>query len=375
VIAKYGELRQILNTVETAFNDAARQLAAIPNSLTATVESWATSLALIPTGAQAASEATTKQAAATAEVGAAQVKTSADVDALNKKLEEQSALFGKTATEADIHKLALAGATDGQLAYARTVAEFLKVQKAVHGAGDLIAQLREEIDTFGMAAAQADVYKLAVAGAAPEQVRLAQALGAQLQELEDNKKLMEELDAEAKGVFEDTRTPAEKLGREMQLLKNLLSEGKIDLETFGRAKQKLDKQLAEDTGAAQLKESLMTPLESFRKEMDRLNKLSVDGLIDSETFNRAGAKAFNDLQQQTPSAEQGQAQRPGALDLGSKEAYSAILNFRGMGDNDPIKDVARTAKAQLQQVERQTSLMERMVGALQLGKAEPVKGI
>ena len=52
-----------------------------------------------------------------------------------------------------------------------------------------------------------------------------------------------------------------------------------------------------------------------------------------------------------------------AAELGSKEAYSAIIKHQAGGDKDAIKDVAKTAKDQLGEAKKQTAALQKLAAA------------
>jgi hypothetical protein len=168
--------------------------------------------------------------------------------------------------------------------------------------------LKEQIATFGMAEEEAQLYKLAVAGATPEMLAQARALLMQSKAQKDAKKLADdrkkaeedirkEMESEAKSIINATRTPAEKMQAEAAKLDKLHGAGLLDDETYNRGRRKIDK----DAGLT------------------------------------------------------GETKFAGALELGSKEARSALLRASGSGGDNKLTDIN----------ESQLATQRQMLGALQ----------
>lgn len=94
--------------------------------------------------------------------------------------------------------------------------------------------------------------------------------------------------------------------------------------------------------AKRFTEEAMTPLEKFQAEQQKLTSLLQAGLIDQTTVDRITADAQKSLQ----GPGQDKPKRAAALDLGSKEARSAMLDFKaGRANEEPAKKTAtNTAK-------------------------------
>lgn len=155
---------------------------------------------------------------------------------------------------------------------------------------ELTAKLKEQADTIGMTAAQADIYKLKMAGATESELANAQAQAERIKAAEQGQKDQ----ASAKSYFDGTRTAAEKLEAELGKIADLKAKGLIDDDTAGRAATKA----AEGSGAA------------------------------------AGDRSAPKL--------------AGAATLGSTEGYSAIvaaLSGRGTGANKVEQNTKATADA------------------------------
>lgn len=175
---------------------------------------------------------------------------------------------------------------------------------------DLTASLKDQIATFGMSSAEAEIYKLQLQGASTAELSEARSLAAQLEGLEESKKTREEMESSAKSIFEATRTP----------------------------------------------------LEQFEKKLEELQKLSDNGLIDDDTFARAAAKARNELGGT-------EVQFSGPMELGSNEARSTILRHQfGSQQIDPQKESVNLSKQQLKAQQETNVLLKRMAGQ----KPDPV---
>jgi hypothetical protein len=170
--------------------------------------------------------------------------------------------------------------------------------KAVRGIGDSFSDsskkikemtdaLKLQIATYGKSAADVEVYKLQQAGASSAVIAGAQAMATQYNALEKQHKAMDEWKSESKKIFED----------------------------------------------------VMTPLEKYNKQIDKLKNLQANGLIDQTTVDRGTKDAKKDYDKDTTSSKAHSA----ALERGSVEERSVVLAYRAGGQsNDPIKAVAKS---------------------------------
>lgn len=154
---------------------------------------------------------------------------------------------------------------------ARLASQNLGLGKSMETVGDAIKgvtdKLQEQVATFGKSASEVELYKLAQQGATAEQLAGARALTEQLKGLEKSKKAQDDLENFAKG----------------------------------------------------LKDKTLTPLEKYRQELGKVQEAFDKGLIDQTTFDRGQKAAGKEL------GGNGPAKFAGALDVNSKEGYSAIL--------------------------------------------------
>ena len=169
------------------------------------------------------------------------------------------------------------------------------------GIEDLQKSLKEQIDTFGMSSVEADIFKLKMQGAADEQLANVRALADQLKA----KEKLKELEDKAKDVIESTRTP----------------------------------------------------LEEFEAKLSELQTLRTNGLLDSDQFQRAVDAAKGDIGDFSPKFAS-------VAELGSQEARSSILRHQFGGLDDPQKEAAKTAKAQLEQAKLLPPLLKTIASKL-----------
>lgn len=157
------------------------------------------------------------------------------------------------------------------------------------------------IELFGKNDAEKKVFDLQKQGATEAQLAPLRAQAAQLQNLEEQKKAMDELK--------------------------------------GKAKSYLDASL--------------TPLQKFKKEREEITKAFGAGLLDEQQKNQAIQKAFQDT------VGKGEVKHSGALDFDSKEARSVILaNMNGNNAGDWQKQLTKIGSDQLVETKRQTTILE-----------------
>jgi hypothetical protein len=150
------------------------------------------------------------------------------------KMREEADVFGMDSREAEIHKLALQGATEAQLEQARALAEAAKQRELAQTASETIAALNLQGDTMLMTAQQAELYKLAIKGLADEQLDAVHASQLYVEGQESLKKIKEVAEA----LTQEMRTPMEVFDDRVMELNELLDRGAITLETYARAIEK-----------------------------------------------------------------------------------------------------------------------------------------
>lgn len=137
------------------------------------------------------------------------------------------------------------GGTARDVREARDLTVGIGMREASADALDLGLKLRSEAGAFGMSARQAQLYQMQLRGARPEVLRMAAAHARNLDAMEQAKAKADELAAAGRSTFEATRTPTEKLDREVRGLREQRAAGVIDDETFRRAGTAAAKQAAE----------------------------------------------------------------------------------------------------------------------------------
>lgn len=244
---------------------------------------------------------------------------------LNAKLQQQIDLYGLVGTAREIAALKGRGLTDAQVA--ETIAlqhqrdlldeqaeeakalsdHYTNLEKSIDS---FTSSLDKQIATFGLGSREAKLYELAVAGATEQELAAARAKAAHLDALERQKKAADEAT---------------------------------------KAQQKLADE------AARLFEETRSPFEKLREEWDRLKELRRQGLIDDDLLERGKTQAIDrfhaaEKQQQDRHGDASrEAKHPNAaLTRGSAEAYSAVVKFINPRDQvqkkslEELKAIRRT---------------------------------
>ncbi len=89
-----------------------------------------------------------------------------------------------------------------------------------------------------------------------------------------------------------------------------------------------------------LTESLETPVEALARRMEEVNRLSEFGAITDETRQRALQQIAKEAEQGTDAGDIGPTRFSGAMEAGSREAYSAILAASGAQREQQDKKIA-----------------------------------
>ena len=173
----------------------------------------------------------------------AAAKLDAALEKTNASLREQIATAGMSADEVERWKLAQMGATETQLAHIAALQQFADVAQgtaeAQQGVEDLTSSLVEQIETFGMSREEAELWKLAQAGASDTSVETARALSAELKAMREHQKLMKEGEQLTKAM----RTPLQEYRDELAHLQEMRDAGAISEETYARAVRKTTDEL------------------------------------------------------------------------------------------------------------------------------------
>jgi hypothetical protein len=127
-----------------------------------------------------------------------------------------------------------------------------------------------------------------------------------ISEVKKQEEALKALESQAKRVFEDTRTPAERYRAEVQKLDDLYANHLISTNTLRRAYAAAKEELYESSDAAKehtdlqsqatsVIDSVKTAQERHAEGLGRLNTLYRQGYIDRETYNRALDEADDKL--------------------------------------------------------------------------------
>lgn len=98
-------------------------------------------------------------------------------------------------------------------------------------AAEMIKQLEEQVNTFGMGAEMVDIYRAALDGATDSQLQQIYALNDMKKELEDQKNMMDK----AARLTEKFMDPQKKLAKEQKEITNLFQKGLIELDVYNNA--------------------------------------------------------------------------------------------------------------------------------------------
>lgn len=154
------------------------------------------------------------------------------------------------------------------------------------------------------------------------------------------------------GRINDVKNGTVELGQKMR---EFAGTGFIDQEMIDRFQQ-LNKTLSDMNAAKSLEESLMTPLEKASEELRKIEDLRRQGMLTDETYKRAKDKVNKDLASATKTTL-GQA---GAAVQGSREAYATIAKNMSMRQNSKLE---KLAEKQLEETKKTNSKLDKSGGA------------
>jgi TP901 family phage tail tape measure protein len=179
-------------------------------------------------------------------------KETAALEDMNAKLKEQQATVGMTASEIEVYRAQVKGANEDQLDTIRVIQEENDaMQEAIDKKKeeqeaeenrqayfkDTVDAMQEEIDTFGMGATELAKYKAEKEGLSDIEVAMIGVKSKALEKLKEEEKLMKKGEALTKSM----RSPAEKFKDGQEELNKMLAAGAIDLDTYTKAMEKLEK--------------------------------------------------------------------------------------------------------------------------------------
>lgn len=197
-----------------------------------------------------------------------------------KDLEEQRDLFGLKGPALDVAKAKRKGGLPPEFeAMAADLVKALEVKEAQKDLKEDLEkttqELRKQAETFGMTSEEAKVYELRMKGVKEVQLKELQALAANVKKKEEHKKLMDE----AKKITEDSRTPLQKFNERMVELNKMFGMGMITKPIFLQAVEKAKNEFNEAaTSAKKAKEEI----------------LKLDQVLFGSTEARARVEAFRD---------------------------------------------------------------------------------
>jgi hypothetical protein len=199
-------------------------------------------------------------------------------------------------------------------------------QKLIKGYEDM----KKAADKAALAAAKVSVANLGVG-------RTTEAVGEKaIQSAKD-------LETFAKGLAEKGLTPLQKFQTESAKIIEAFKKGLIDKATGDRAVNDAFGDFSKDAKA--IFDKTRTPMEKFRKEIADLQEQFKMGLIDDDTFTRATKMAGKEAQGETSGP-----MHAGAVEMGSREAYSAILAAKGQNNGNVMQKIAQEQLAVAKQM-------------------------
>lgn len=151
-------------------------------------------------------------------------KTAKAIKSLNDDLKEQIAVLGVDGHMADVLKLKLQGATDGQLEHVAALAKQLDQAEKAKKLQDLNNELLEQSLIFGKTPGQIAGYRAALAGANAEQQKMAA-------DMADSNDRMER----ARSIIEETQSPLDAYNKRLKELNELRAGGNLTDTQFKRA--------------------------------------------------------------------------------------------------------------------------------------------
>ena|GEM_PF-5424087 len=184
---------------------------------------------------------------------------------------------------------------------------------------DKIAGLEKDLDTqiitFGKSSGAVALYKLRLEGASAEQLESASGLTKLLESMEAAKKATDEQADAAKRLFEETRTP----------------------------------------------------FEQYQAEIAKLDGLFKSGAINQDLYKRGIDKASSGIE------GEGNSRFASAMEYGSAEARSTILNYRGVDQpSEPQRELVKKAAQQVDQQAKTNELLQRLLQQLAKPSSAPV---
>jgi tape measure domain-containing protein len=182
-------------------------------------------------GVEAVAKAQQEQAAAHYAAKKAAEDNNAEIKKTVEGYRQEAEYVGLSAETIELHKLALKGATYEQLQAARSALQYKvameQVAKQSQAVKDIIAGLAERASTPNYTGTQLELWKLAKLGATDAEMAHARALAKTADEMENQKRLMEDMEQVGKSIAESILTPWERLGEELKKLAKVEASGML----------------------------------------------------------------------------------------------------------------------------------------------------
>ena len=227
---------------------------------------------------------------------------------LEEDLQRQVNTFGKSKEEVALYDLEVKKATPTQLEHARSLIATLKAQEELDKARresakfeDDIMRLESEVATFGKGERAAKIYEMRLRGIDQALIDMASSHDATLTALEQQKKMMEEVQA-VQVKRDKLQAEVDMFGKTEAAIKLYqLSLSGANEETLKQTKaiyeqmDALEQQKNKMEKAAKLTEEFQDPRIKYKKEKEHLDQLLKDKLIGVDIHKKAIDKLNDDL--------------------------------------------------------------------------------
>lgn len=178
--------------------------------------------------------------------GASGKSARVEIDDVTKALQAMAKEWsevGKSGSDLEVFRLQTMGATQSQLLLAKSMLGTIDAAKKQAEIAAVMKGLEEEAATLGKTSSELKIYQLESLGASAADIERARSILAATDAQREQQAIMEE----GKRVFEETRTPIERLHAEYERLNVLQQKGAIDQDTYSRAVLKAQDEFANAT--------------------------------------------------------------------------------------------------------------------------------
>lgn len=222
--------------------------------------------------------------------------------------------------------------------------------------GALTDSIKDQMNTLGMSAAQADIHKKALAGVPEEILKPAREAAEALEKMQRALSLP----TQSLNAYDDYAIKLERLAK-------LFQEGKINADQFWEQGKQLQQKLKDNavSDASQIFKDMASPLDKFQAEMERINQAVEKGGLDPTAAIKAKAAAFKNLEGSV-GALPGQLAAPSLSERGSAADFADIVNFnrKALTPDDPQERIRQAIEAAKAIEEKQLLVQQRMAQAL-----------